>query len=221
MTTYLITGFGRGIGLALAQALLARGERVIGSVRSGEVPLAHQNLRVLRFDVRDEGAIKAAAATVTDPIDVVVNNAGIAGPRTLTTLDADFAAFAEVLDVNVLGPLRVIHAFLPHLRRSATPKVMTVSSQLGATDYPGSERIAYRVSKAAVNKLMQGVASDLAGAGVAVVTVHPGWVRTEMGGREAPLDPAESAAGLVGVLDGLTVQNSGRFLNWDGTERSW
>jgi NAD(P)-dependent dehydrogenase (short-subunit alcohol dehydrogenase family) len=133
----------------------------------------------------------------------------------------DFAGFAEALDVNVLGPLRVLHAFLPLLRRATAAKVMTISSQLGSTTYPGSDRIAYRTSKAAVNKLMQGVASDLAKEGIAVVITHPGWVRTDMGGAGADLEPEESAIGLIHVVDALTIEKTGRFVNWDGTERPW
>lgn len=221
MTTYLITGCGRGVGLAMTHALLARGDRVLGTLRSGQAPVTHENFRPLTFDVRDEGAIKAAAVHVDEPINVLINNAGIVGPRTSSTLEMDFVGFAEALDVNVLGPLRVLHAFLPLLRRATAAKVMTISSQLGSMTYPGSDRIAYRTSKAAVNKLMQGVASDLAKEGIAVVITHPGWVRTDMGGAGADLEPEESAIGLIHVVDALTIEKTGRFVNWDGTERPW
>ncbi len=221
MTTYLITGCGRGVGLAMANALLARGDRVIGSVRCGQAPVAHENFRQLTFDVRDDAAVGAAAAHVDEAIDVLINNAGIMGPRTVSALEMDFAGFADVLAVNVLGPLRVTHAFLPHLRKSNAAKMMAISSQLGSVSFPGSDRIAYRTSKAALNKLMQGLAFDLAKEGIAVVVAHPGWVRTDLGGAGADLEPTESASGLIEVLDALTIETSGRFLNWDGTERPW
>ena len=223
MSTYLVTGCGRGVGLALTRALLARGDRVIGSVRTGNGPVEHERFSTVRFDVRDEDQIKAAAATVDEPIDVLINNAGIIGPQSGSTLDPgfDFAGFAETLDVNVLGPLRVVQAFLPHLRRSKAGKVMAVSSQLGDMTYPGSDRIAYRASKAALNKLMRGVAEDLAPEGIAVVIAHPGWVRTDMGGAGASIEPEESAAGLIDLLDRLTLETTGRFMNWDGTGRPW
>ena len=221
MATYLVTGCGRGIGLAMTKTLLARGERVIGTARDGQPPVAHEAFELLKFDTRDHAAITAAAASVDEPIDVLINNAGIIGPRTNSSLDADFESFAEVLDVNVLGPLRVIQAFLPLLRRATGAKIMTISSQLGGTTFPGTDRIAYRTSKAAVNKVMQCVAADLAKDGIAVVVTHPGWVRTDMGGTGASLSPEESAAGMIKVIDELTIETTGRFMNWDGTERSW
>jgi NAD(P)-dependent dehydrogenase (short-subunit alcohol dehydrogenase family) len=221
VTTYLITGCGRGVGLAMTNALLARGDRVIGSVRGGQSPVAHSNFRQLTFDVRDDAAVTAAADDVDEAIDVLINNAGIMGPRTDSALEMDFVGFAEVLAVNVLGPLRVTHAFLPHLRRGKASKVMAISSQLGSMSYPGSDRIAYRTSKAALNKMMQGLALDLTKEGIAVVVVHPGWVRTDMGGVSADLEVTDSATGIIGVLDALTIATTGRFLNWDGTERPW
>ena len=221
MSTYLVTGCGRGIGLALTKAVLARGDRVVGSLRSGEAPLSDERLTVVRFDVRDEVAIKEAAATIDEPIDVLINNIGVIGPRTPNALEMDFDGFKDVLDIDVLGPLRVVHAFLPQLRRANAAKIMTLSSQLGAMTFPGSDRIAYRASKAALNKVMQGVAEDLAPEGIAVVMVHPGWVRTDMGGGSASIDPAASAAGLLAVVDRLTVETTGRFVNWDGTVRTW
>lgn len=221
MTTYLITGCGRGVGLAMTRTLLARGDRVIGTLRSGPLPVEHENFKALMFDVRDADAINAAAASMDEPIDVLINNAGMMGPRTSSTLEMDFGGFAETLDVNVLGPLRVVHAFLPHLLRATRAKAMTISSQLGSMAFPGSDRMAYRASKAALNKVMQGVASDLGREGIAVVTTHPGWVRTDMGGAGASLAPEESAAGLIAIVDALSMDSTGRFINWDGTERAW
>jgi NAD(P)-dependent dehydrogenase (short-subunit alcohol dehydrogenase family) len=221
MSVYVITGCGRGIGLALTKRLLNRGEHVIGSVRKGKPPVEHANFSAVAFDVRDQAAIDRAAAGIAGPVDVLVNNAGIAGPRGSGALEVDVGAFADVLDVNVLGVVRVTQAFLPLLRRSRDAKVMTVSSQLGSMAYPGSDTIAYRTSKAAVNKLMQGMSADLASAGIAAIVAHPGWVRTDMGGRSAPISVEESAAGLLRLLDGLGTGNSGRFMDWDGSERPW
>ena len=221
MGTYLVTGCGRGVGLALTRRLLDRGDRVIGSVRSGDAPVTHDRFRLATFDVRDQAAIATAAAAIDEPVDVLVNNAGIIGPRTPSALEMDFAGFADALDVNVLGTLRVVHAFLPHLRSAKGAKVMTLSSQLGSSAFPGSDRIAYRASKAALNRVMQGLAYDLAKEGIAVVTVHPGWVRTDMGGSSAEIEPEESAAGLLDIVARLTVATTGRFVNWDGSSRAW
>ena len=221
MGVYFITGCGRGIGLALARHLLHRGERVIGSLRAGPPPVQHERFRTVTFDVRDQTGIVAAAAGIGEPIDVLVNNAGMAGERTGRASEADVEDFAEVLDVNVLGPLRVTRAFLPLLRRSKHPKVMTLSSQLGSMVFPGTDHVAYCTSKAALNRLMQAVAADLRKDGIPLVIAHPGWVRTDMGGPSAPVSPEESAAGLANLLDNLTIETTGRFMDWDGAERAW
>ncbi len=221
MSTVLITGCGRGVGLAMTKAYLERGDTVLGAMRGDTAPVEHERFKLLNFDVRDEGAIKWAAADIDQPIDILINNAGIIGPVTPNALEMDFPAFADVLDVNVLGPLRVVHAFLPQLRKAKAAKIMTVSSQMGGMTYGGSGRIAYRASKAAVNKVMQGVAEDLAKEGIAVVLTHPGWVRTDMGGSGADISPEDSAAGLMKVIDDLDVSRTGRFMNWNGSERPW
>jgi NAD(P)-dependent dehydrogenase (short-subunit alcohol dehydrogenase family) len=222
MSVYFISGCGRGIGLAMTQHLLARGDRVIGSVRGSPPPITHKNLRTVTFDVRDQAAIDAAADLIDESVDVLVNNAGIAGEKGGPAYEVDLADFAEVLDVNVLGPLRVTRAFIPLLRRSKGAKVMTISSQLGGMTYPGgADHTAYCASKAALNKVMQAVANDLATEGIPLVIAHPGWVRTDMGGPAASIDPDRSAAGLTDLIDQLTIQTTGRFMNWDGTQREW
>ncbi|MEZ5870773.1 MAG: SDR family oxidoreductase [Nitratireductor sp.] len=226
MTTILITGTGRGIGLELAKQALARGWTVYGSARSPvSDPAAHicdhPQFHDLVFDVTDHAAVRAAAASIDAPIDILINNAGIIGPQHQSTLDMDFDGFAETLAVNTLAPLAVTQAFLPNLRRSSNPRVVTISSRMGSMSHSSSDRIAYRASKAAVNKVMQGLASDLRGAGIAVVSMHPGWVRTDMGGKAADITPQQSAAGILAIADRLTMQQSGHFINWDGAELAW
>ena len=225
MGTYLITGIGRGIGQELARALLLRGERVIGTLRdplrapealSGSI--ASGRLRLLALDVRDGASIAEAARQIDEPVDVLVNNAGIIGPQRQSTLDMDFDGFLETLRVNTLGPLRIVHAFLPHLRRAKRPKIVTISSRMGSLSYAKSDRIAYRASKAAVNKVMQGLATDLQPEGIVAIAVHPGWVRTDMGGSAADISVEESAAGLIRLIDRLTLEETGRFFDWMGAE---
>ena len=133
----------------------------------------------------------------------------------------DFDGFAKTLAVNTLAPLAVSQAFLPHLKRSSSPRILTVSSGMGRMSYAKSDRIAYRASKAAVNKVMQGLATDLEPMGIAVVMLHPGLVRTDMGGAGADIAPAESAAGILAVAEGLTLEGTGQFLNWDGSTVEW
>ena len=226
MTTIVITGVGRGIGHELARQALDKGWTVIGSVRRAEdaAPLhdlAGERFRSLVFDVRDGAAVEAAAASVQEPVDVLVNGSGIIGPTQQSVLDMDFDGFTDTLTVNTVGPLRVVHAFLPHLRRSGHGRILTLSSWMGSMSHTKSDRIAYRASKAAVNKVMQGLAAELLGEGIAVATVHPGWVRTDMGGPSADVSPQDSAAGLLKLCDELTMQETGHFWNFDGARLAW
>lgn len=226
MTTILITGTNRGIGLEMAKQALAKGWTVYGSARNVVTdPDAHicdhPKFHDLKFDVTDHAAVRAAAASISEPIDILINNAGVIGPERQSTLDMDFDGFAKTLTINTLAPLAVSQAFLPHLKRSSNPRILTVSSGMGRMSYAKSDRIAYRASKAAVNKVMQGLATDLEPMGIAVVMLHPGWVRTDMGGPEADIDPSESAAGILTVAEGLTLEGTGQFLNWDGSTVEW
>lgn len=226
MTRILITGVGRGIGHELARQSLSRGWHVVGSVRRPEdaralKDLANGHFQSVVFDVRDGQAIEMAAAALDDPIDILINCSGIIGPGRQSVLDMDFDGFADTLDVNTVGPLRVTHAFLKHLRRSNRPRIMTLSSWMGSLSHAKSDRIAYRASKGAVNKVMQGLATDLKPEGIAVAAVHPGWVRTDMGGPTADVGTRDSAAGVLDLADRLTIETTGRFWNFDGTTLSW
>lgn len=230
MTTFLITGANRGIGLALAEAIIARGDRVIATVRDPfRLPpslreAARDRVAVFGMDVADARSIQRAAASLDEPVDVLINNAGVIGPDRQVALDMDVEGFMRTVTVNALGPLQVTKAFLPHLKRSDRPRVITVSSQMGSLTYAShfkSDRLAYRASKAMVNKLMQGLATDLKPDGIPVLVVHPGWVRTDMGGSGADIAPSESAGGLLALADGLDLAGTGRFRNYDGSAIPW
>lgn len=226
MTTILITGTNRGIGLELTKQALAKGWTVYGSARGVVTDpdahiCEHPRFHDLVFDVTDRAAVRAAAASVSAPIDILINNAGSIGPARQSTLDMDFDGFAETLAINTLAPLAVSQAFLPHLKRSSNPRILTVSSWMGSLSHAKSDRIAYRASKAAVNKVMQGLASDLEPMGIAVAMLHPGWVRTDMGGQGADIDVVTSAAGILKIAEGLTLEGTGKFYNWDGTMLAW
>jgi len=223
MGTYLITGIGRGIGRELTRVLLHRGERVIGTLRSLDQTrpewserVASGQLTLLALDVRDEGSIREAAKQLDEPVDVLVNNAGIIGPQRQSTLDMDFEGFLDTFRVNTLGPLRIVQAFLPHLKRAKAAKIVTISSRMGSLSYAKSDRIAYRASKAAVNKVVQGLATDLQAEGIVAVSVHPGWVQTDMGGAGADISVQDSAAGLARLIDRLTMDDTGGFFDWQG-----
>lgn len=227
MATILVTGANRGIGLALAEELVRRGDRVIATVRDPfRLPeflrtAPKEQMAVIGMEVTDDRAVARAAESLKEPIDAIVNNAGIHGARGGGLASTDLAEMMQVLAVNTIAPLRVARTFLPHLKRTPSPRIMTISSQMGALSGSSSGSIAYRTSKAAVNKAMQCVAEDLRTDGVTVVVVHPGWVRTDMGGGAATLSPQESAAGLADLLARLTLAETGQFFRWDGTIHPW
>lgn len=207
----LITGANRGIGAALAADATTRGWDVIRATR------ARQGGDIC-FDVTDRLGLQEAVAGLGS-LDVLINNAGVIGPDRQSTTEMDFDGMMQTFAVNVAGPLAVSQALLPNLRQSNTPKVITVSSQMAWMGYAKSDRIAYRASKAAVNKVMQGLATDLAPQGITVVLVDPGWVRTDMGGAEADLSPQIVARGMLDLVESLTISDTGKFFRYDGSER--
>lgn len=230
MTRILITGANRGIGLELVRERLKRGDHVTACARDPDeagalrgLQAEHpQRLTIQKLDVENAVSLFELCNAIGEaPLDVLVNNAGIIGPQRQSTLDMDYEGWAETLAINTMGPLRVTQALLPNLRRGENARVLIVSSQMGSMASAHSDRLAYRTSKAAVNKVAQALATDFAPMGIAVAAVHPGWVRTQMGGSGAPLAPVESARGLSGLIDTLDRSRTGRFFNVDGTELRW
>lgn len=229
MAVVLITGANRGIGLALVKAYANRRDKVIATVRATSdrteldafVKTAPKWIDVLEMDVADAAEIgRARRKLEAEPIDVLINNAAIGGPERQTATDMDFDGLTETLNVNTIAPLRVATAFLPNVK-AAKGKIITLSSQMGQVQSASSDSLAYRVSKAAVNKLMRGLAAELKPQGIPVLIVHPGWVKTDMGGEGAPLTSDESAAQLQKLIDKLDIGSTGKFLAWNGKELAW
>jgi NAD(P)-dependent dehydrogenase (short-subunit alcohol dehydrogenase family) len=133
----------------------------------------------------------------------------------------DYAEWLRTLEVNALAPFRLATALLPNLRLARRPRVVALSSQMGSLHRQSVGAFAYRSSKAALNKVMQVLALELSADGIVVCPVHPGWVRTDMGGASADISAPESAAGLAQLIDALTPAQSGRFWTWDGREHPW
>ncbi|MBO9465277.1 SDR family NAD(P)-dependent oxidoreductase [Tropicibacter sp. R15_0] len=217
MARILLTGANRGIGKALAEVARARGHEVIGTTRDG-----HGDTLALSLD--DPATVSSRLAEQLNdlgPLDVVINNAGVIGPDRQSPLDMDFDGFARALNVNTLAPLAVAQAALPALRQGSGAKIITISSQMAWMGYRKADRIAYRASKAAVNKVMQGLATMLEPEGITVALVDPGWVRTDMGGDEAEEDPVAVAEGILDVIDRLTLADTGKFFRFSGEEREF
>ncbi len=230
MSTILVTGAGRGIGLALVDAFAERGDTVLATVRDGRslealaaVVARHPDrIEVHRLEVTEPASIAALAARLAGrPIDVLINNAGTLGPMRQSTLDMDFEGWIATFRVNTLAPLAVSQALLPNLRLGEHPKILTVSSGMGSMGSNQSDHVAYRSSKAAVNKVMQALATDLKGEGIAVSVCHPGWVKTDMGGQDADISPEMSATGITRIVDHMSLSRSPAFHVWDGGFLSW
>lgn len=217
MTHLLVTGGGRGIGAALVAAGLARGWQVSATLRGGAVP---DGAHALRLDVTDRAALADAAAGL-GPVDILINNAGISGPARQDPLDMDFDGFAQTLAVNTLAPLAVAQAFLPNLRAATHGRILSISSQMAWMGYRTADQIAYRASKSALNKVMQGLATRLEPENIPVVLVDPGWVRTDMGGAGADLDPDTVANGILDLAERLTIADTGGFFRHDGSQRAF
>lgn len=215
MTTYLITGVNRGIGAALAAVATARGHTVLGTTRDGRdgtVPLT----------LDDPARIAAQLADIPQ-VDVLNNNAGVIGSIAdlQTPFNMDWGGFADTLKVNTMAPLAVPQAVLPHLRESRAPKILTVSSQMAWMGYRKPTQIAYRASKTALHKVMQGLATMLEHDGIPVVVLDPGWVRTDMGGMDAEEDPDVVAAGILDIAARLSLAETGKFFRFSGEERDF
>jgi len=231
METVLITGANRGIGLELTRQYLKKQTRVFAACRTPEAALTlsklkqsnPETLRVYPLEVTDEHSVRTLAdALHNETIDVLINNAGISGGEKQDIQEMDYSRWALTLAVNTISPFRVTVALLDNLRRSRKPRIITLSSQLGSMLRPTSTgNYAYRSSKAAVNKVMQGLAVDLRSENIIVCPIHPGWVQTDMGGSKADLTVQESVSALIRLIDRLELSDSGHFLKWNGEEHLW
>jgi NAD(P)-dependent dehydrogenase (short-subunit alcohol dehydrogenase family) len=229
MSNVLITGANRGIGLELTKQYAASGDRVLAFCRSPQSAKALHELAngsagrvsVHQMDVGDESSIEAAAASIGDqPIDILINNAGIKGGEKQSLKEIDTADWLEAFKVMTIGPFRVVQAFLKNLERVNNPKIVTITSQLGAMAWPMGGSYAYASAKAAVNRVMRALANDLKDRAI-VALIHPGWVKTDMGGRNADITPEESAAGIRSVIASLSKADSGQFYKWTGDIHAW
>ncbi len=230
MPTVLITGANRGIGLALARGYAAEGWRVHACCRN---PDQAKDLKALRAEVGDRLAVHRLDVTdglevanlarelAEEAIDLLINNAGVSGPRGGFG-ETDFERWQPVFAVNAFAPLRVAERFVEQIARSERKLIVNISSKMGSIAANiSSDSIIYRASKAALNQVSKSLSVALAARGITVILFHPGWVRTDMGGSEAPVTPEDSAAGIRAVIEGVTPADNGRFFNYDGEELPW
>jgi NAD(P)-dependent dehydrogenase (short-subunit alcohol dehydrogenase family) len=222
--TVLITGANRGIGLELARQYAAAGWHVIGTARKPDAAddLGALAAKVVQLDVTDPASVGRMARDLAGtPIDVLINNAGIQ-PLMWKLDEIDFEAFQRALDVNLTGPVRVTRALLPNLRAARLKRIVNVTTNLssiaGNTD---GGFYGYRESKAGLNMFTKSIAAELGPEGFVCIVLHPGWVKTDLGGPQAPLEVEESAAGMLRVIDGLAPADNGTFWTYAGEQMAW
>lgn len=229
MSSILITGAGRGLGLEFAKQYAEAGDRVFATVRDPgkssalrELAERHRNLTVHRVEIGEDASVRALAAELSDePIDLLLNNAGWYGPKGQTVGKLDYDGMLETLRVNTLAPLRVVEAFLPHVEKGNGKVLAAVTSGMGSIAESGGGFYAYRASKAALNMSFHNLAIDLKSRGIISVVINPGWVKTDMGGPSAQITPEESIRKMRTVFAGLTLADSGKFLNYKGGTLPW
>ncbi len=232
MNCVLITGANRGLGLEFAHKCLARGDHVFAGYRKQEkaddlakLAVAYPSLLTTTIlDVTEEATIQSSLATVkshVEGLDLLINNAGVSPDNeTLANLNAE--TMLHAFHVNSIGPVIISQHFLNLLRTGSHSKIINISTQMGSLEQKNSGGYySYCSSKAALNMLTRALAFDIRSDGIIVVAMHPGWVQTDMGGRNASLKPSESVQGMLEVIDHLTLADTGKFLTWQGQVHPW
>ncbi|MEX2525864.1 MAG: SDR family oxidoreductase, partial [Gammaproteobacteria bacterium] len=224
-TTVLITGANRGIGLEFARQFTEKGYAVIGTARSPDEAeeLRDLDARIVELDVADSASVKAMAKALQGTkIDILINNAGISGHGAQSFRELDIDKLDWTFQVNSLGPMRVTQALHDNLLAGEGKKILHVSSIMGSIELNDRGGVyGYRMSKTALNMFNKSLSLELADKGFICVVLHPGWVQTDMGGEQAPLEPEESISGMIRVIEGLDDSDNGRFYDYTGKELPW
>ena len=229
----ILTGASRGLGLEFTRYWLAAGHHVFALARSastsdGLAKLAADHGKALhRFDmtVADEESVTRAGAHIGatwDAADLLLNNAGIYKHKGDTLADLDLDDCLETIKVNTLGPIRMARALRPLLRMGDRPRIINMTSLMGSiADNSSGGSWGYRMSKTALNMASRNMAHELAADGIIAVVIHPGWVRTDMGGAAAPLTIQEAVAAMTRAMDNFTIAQGGGFYDRNGEPMPW
>ncbi|HCI88862.1 MAG TPA: short-chain dehydrogenase [Gammaproteobacteria bacterium] len=230
MATVLITGTNRGLGLEFVKHFLGRSDTVIATCRDSSsatelqaLAANNENLSLKNLDVSDEQSMAAFATELKDtPIDMFINNAGVYGPRDANFGNVGSSEWEQVIRVNAIAPMLLTQLIIGSLRQGTEKKLVYVTSKMGSIeDNKGGGSYIYRSSKTALNSVVKSLSVDLACEGFSVAVVHPGWVRTDMGGPNGLIDVQTSVSGMLAVIDGLSPDNAGDFFNYDGNLIPW
>jgi NAD(P)-dependent dehydrogenase (short-subunit alcohol dehydrogenase family) len=229
MPTVLITGAGRGLGLEFVKQYAAAGYRVFATARKPEsarelvaLQKQHANVSLHTLEVSEPASLSALVAQLSgEPIDILINNAGVMGPERQQLGSLDYDGMLQTLISNAIAPLRIAEALLENVAKSQRKLITAITSGMGSIADSSGGYYAYRASKAALNMNFRNLARDLAPRGITTIVINPGWVKTDMGGAGAKLSPAESIGGMRKVFDAVKLEDSGRFMNHDGGELTW
>ena len=230
MTNVVITGANRGLGLGFVKNYLAKNVNVVSTTRdlkrSKELLAIKErfpnNLEIFELDLLKESAGYTVANFLGDrPIDILIINAGV-GSNNQYLQAVSPKPWMEVLKVNLIAPLMVTQSIIDNVKKGSDKKIYFLSSQLGSiADNTSGGMYIYRSSKTGLNQVVKSLSVDLKPQGITVVSLHPGWVKTDMGGPNAPVSIDESIEGMMNVIETTNINDSGRFLNFDGKELSW
>jgi len=231
MATILITGANRGLGLEFAKQYAQDGWRVLACCREpknadalSQIEDEFPNLTVLQLDLADLTQIDQLAKQLDGTaIDVLLNNAGVYGDTSGHGFgNLDYEQWSKTMTINVFAPVKLTEAFLPHLQSGTQKIVVAMSSLMGSMeDNSSGGSILYRSSKAALNAAMKSVAIDNGHKEIAVLILHPGWVKTDMGGSNAPMEIPDSVSKMRDTIANFTLAQSGEFLRFDGATLPW
>lgn len=226
----VVTGVSRGLGFELCRQYLSEGAKVYGCCRFPEQSQkllelkrsAGYQFELVPLDITQPGMIHNLQYVIEEPIDILINNAGIYGPSGLSYDQITVDPWMEVLRVNTVAPIMVTQALVEKVAQSREKKIILMSSKMGSMgDNQKGGSYIYRSAKAALNAVGKSLAIDLADKGVSVGIVHPGWVLTDMGGENALIDTETSIHGIRKVIEQLSLKNSGKFVSYDGSLISW
>lgn len=227
MPTVLITGASRGLGKEFTRQFAADGWRVIATCRSLEgganLRDVEGNVEVHLLDVLDHQAIEKLSEELKDEaIDCLLNNAGVYGVKGAGFGESNYDAWITEFRTNVHAPMKMAESFVEQVARSERKLIVTLTSKMGSiADNEAGGSYVYRSSKAAMNAVNKSLSIDLKERGISCVALHPGWVRTDMGGSSGLIDAPESVSGMKSVIEGLDISKTGQFFNYDGTSIPW
>ena len=226
--TVLITGTNRGLGLEFAEQYSQLGWKVLACCRDlnnanklFNLQKKFSSIEILKLDVGNLNDINALSNKLKDrAIDVLINNAGIYRSGSLGSVDPE--AWIESFKINTIAPYILIEAFISQIMKSDLKKIISITSKMGSIDdnTSGGSYI-YRTSKTALNSMMRSLTHDLTSKGVSTLTLHPGWVRTDMGGSNAWINSSESVIGMIKQIKKLSKENSGQYLDYAGKTIKW